>query len=415
MEAASTTKLKWDIFCKVVDNFGDIGVCWRLCCDLAARGHGVRLWLDDVSALAWMAPAGCPNVTVIDCSQGIPPAALATMGDILVDTFGCEFAIELIAAQAINTCSKALNITNATETRPIWLNLEYLTAESFAERSHTLPYTHHAGPAAGWTQRYFYPGFNERTGGLLREADLFEQQKLFDRVVWLNQLLLQNPFTLNLSKGLQGFDKLRVDGEGVIGNTRFISLFCYEPAALEALIDQLAASQTPTCLLVTHGRATAAVETVLEYKKQQSSSYSLPEQLSILYLPALTQRGYDHLLWACDLNFVRGEDSLVRAIWAGKPFIWQIYPQTDGAHHKKLGAFLKMMDAPDSLKAAHIAWNADADEASDVVDAGDPKSKYAATRWPGLDLPQWAQSAQNLSAKLREQDDLVTNLIAFLA
>ena len=49
-------------------------------------------------------------------------------------------------------------------------------------------------------------------------------------------------------------------------------------------------------------------------------------------LPLLTQRDYDHLLWACDLNFVRGEDSFVRAQWAGAPFVWQIYPQDDGAH-----------------------------------------------------------------------------------
>ncbi|MEO7887531.1 MAG: elongation factor P maturation arginine rhamnosyltransferase EarP, partial [Polaromonas sp.] len=44
--------LQWDIFCKVIDNFGDIGVCWRLAADLASRGHKVRLWVDDASALA---------------------------------------------------------------------------------------------------------------------------------------------------------------------------------------------------------------------------------------------------------------------------------------------------------------------------------------------------------------------------
>ena len=388
MSSAPSPQLKWDIFCKVVDNFGDIGVCWRLCCDLAARGHSVRLWLDDVSALVWIAPAGCPNVTLIDCSQGIPSTALTTMGDVLVDTFGCEFAINLIAAKAINTPATA---KNSLKNDVLWLNLEYLTAESFAERSHTLPYTHHAGPAAGWTQRYFYPGFNERTGGLLRETDLVERQKAFDKTVWLNQL----------SQGFDlGFTTQADDA------TQFISLFCYEPVALEALIDQLAARKTPTCLLVTPGRAAAAVKTVLEHKKRLQPAYLFPEQLSILYLPALTQRDYDHLLWACDLNFVRGEDSLVRAIWAAKPFIWQIYPQTDGAHHVKLDAFLTMMDAPASLKAAHRAWNADAPNA---------QSKDQAHPWPELDLPLWAQSAQNLSIKLQGQTDLTANLVAFVA
>ena len=399
--------LKWDIFCSAVDNFGDIGVCWRLACNLAARGKRVRLWVDDVLPLAWMAPSGCPNVEVIDGRDGAAIRPQTTLGDVLVDTFDCEFAINLIASQAINTPAKVENgiiFEHLLTTRPVWLNLEYLTAESFAERAHTLPYVHHSGAAQGWTQRYFYPGFTDKTGGLLREVDLFERQKAFDRLKWLSQLITKNPFTLSLSKGSQGFDKLSPNGILDIENTQFISLFCYEPTALEALIDQLATREYPTCLLVTAGRATAAILTLLELKKQLKPSYLLPEQLSILYIPQLTQTDFDHLLWSCDLNFVRGEDSLVRAIWAAKPFIWQIYPQHDGAHHAKLDAFLTMMDAPESLKKAHIAWNASALERE--IDPNLPL-------FPQLDLPTWKQSAENLSSKLRLQADLTSSLIAF--
>ena len=46
------------------------------------------------------------------------------------------------------------------------------------------------------------------------------------------------------------------------------------------------------------------------------------------------------LLANCDLNFVRGEDSLVRAIYSGKPFIWQPYIQGNDAHLEKLNAFI---------------------------------------------------------------------------
>ena len=74
-------------------------------------------------------------------------------------------------------------------------------------------------------------------------------------------------------------------------------------------------------------------------------------------MPALDQRDFDHLLWASDCNLVRGEDSLVRAIWAGKPFVWQIYPQDDDAHHAKLEAFLDMAQAPASLRQFHRVWN----------------------------------------------------------
>ena len=167
------------------------------------------------------------------------------------------------------------------------------------------------------------------------------RQNEFDRGAWLGHVL---------SLTQLGFD----------ANTRYISLFCYEPKALEALINQLAnnqASQTPTCLLVTAGRAAAAVKAVLEHQTRLQPAHSLPRLLSIVYLDALTQNDYDHLLWSCDLNFVRGEDSLVRAIWAGKPFVWHIYQQDDGVHHAKLEAFLRMMEAPDSLKAMHQVWN----------------------------------------------------------
>ena len=391
--AEEAARQNWDIFCNVVDNFGDIGVSWRLACNLAARGKAVRLWLDDVSPLAWMAPSGHPHVEVIDCQNGIPKDTDLTLGDVLVDTFDCEFAINLIAAKTINTLAIGRFNPLKSPIQPVWLNLEYLTAESFAERAHTLPYVHHSGAAQGWTQRYFYPGFNERTGGLLREIDFFERQQAFDKAAWLANLK---------------FEVSDYSRSGAMNSTssssRLISLFCYEPAALVALIDQLTASETHTCLLVTAGRATTAVKDLLEHKRRVEPAYLLTEQLSILYIPQLTQTDYDHLLWSCDLNFVRGEDSLVRAIWAAKPFIWQIYPQHDGAHHTKLDAFLAMMEAPESLKTAHIAWNASAAEVK--TDASLPS-------FPSLDLLVWARSAQNLSNKLCLQTDLATNLIAF--
>ena len=384
----------WDIFCSVVDNFGDIGVCWRLACNLAERGISVRLWVDDVSPLAWMAPTGHAHVEVIDCknkdfislNQHIKDTKYA-LGDVLIDTFDCEFAINLIAAKSINTPVIGINSTILEHIRPVWLNLEYLTAESFAERAHTLPYVHRSGAAQGWTQRYFYPGFNDKTGGLLREVDLFERQKAFDKTAWLAGL----KFEVSDYSHLESI-------KPTLSSSRLISLFCYEPAALESLIDQLSNSETPTCLLVTAGRATNAVRTVLEGKKRLEPTYLLPKLLLILYLPQLTQTDYDHLLWSCDLNFVRGEDSLVRAIWAEKPFIWQIYPQHDGVHLAKLGAFLAMMEAPASLKIAHQVWNSSANEAT----------------FPDLELGIWAKSAQNLSTKLRLQVDLASSLIAFV-
>ena len=123
---------QWDIFCKVIDNFGDIGVCWRLAADLARRGQRVRLWVDDASALAWMAPAGCDGVQVLAWTEPLdlrPVALQQHPADILVEAFGCEIAPEFIAACAD---AVALAATKGSKPRhPLWINLEYLSAEPY--------------------------------------------------------------------------------------------------------------------------------------------------------------------------------------------------------------------------------------------------------------------------------------------
>ena len=304
--------MRWDIFCKVIDNFGDIGVCWRLSADLARRGHAVRLWVDDSRALEWMAPGAregrWPGIEVHAWAASQDPATLQHLppSDVWVEGFGCEIAPEFIAACAHSTGARGEFLTKP----PVWINLEYLSAEAYVERCHALPSPVMQGPAQGWTKYFYYPGFTARTGGLLREADYLARQAAFDacaRAAWLAQ---------------HGVTDWR--GE------RLVSLFCYEPAALPGLLQGLVAAGAPTRLLVTPGRAHAAVQdawTTLAWPAGQDRHGALRCHA----LPALTQPQFDELLWSCDLNCVRGEDSLVRAIWAGKPWLWHIYPQDDGA------------------------------------------------------------------------------------
>jgi uncharacterized repeat protein (TIGR03837 family) len=123
--------------------------------------------------------------------------------------------------------------------------------------------------------------------------------------------------------------------------------------------------------------------------------------LSISWLPHLPQIDFDHLLWACDLNFVRGEDSLVRALWAGSPFVWQIYAQDDDAHHSKLGAFLDWLEAPPSLRHFHRLWNGMAEGELAVLD--------------DATLASWGAACQAARARLLAQDDLLTRLLRFVA
>ena len=340
--------MKWEVFCRVIDNHGDLGVCWRLATGLAQRGEQVRLWCDDASALAWMAPRGQAGVAVLPWQDMAPPDGL---GEVVVEAFGCEPPPAVLAA------------IGQTEPPPMWINLEYLSAEGYVARSHTLPSPVMAGPAAGRTRWFFYPGFTTDTGGLLREPGLLQRQAAFDAAPWRAR-------------------------HGVEPGALTVALFCYEPPALGALLAQLALHPAAH-LLVTPGRAAAAVRAL-----------AVPRP-AVTWLPAVPQPDFDEMLWSADLNFVRGEDSLVRALWAGAPLVWQIYPQDDDAHHAKLEAFLDWLEAPPSLRRFHRIWNG--------VEAGP---------LPLLDdetLADWRAAVRAARARLLAQDDLVTRLCRFIA
>lgn len=349
--------LRWDLFCRVIDNYGDIGVAWRLARDLAARDQSVRLWLDDASALAWMAPEGPPQgiqVLPWSASEQSPDC-----GDVVVETFGCELPERFIARMAERA---------AQGRAPQWVNLEYLSAESYVERSHGLASPQFSGSGRGLAKRFFYPGFTPRTGGLLREPGLLQAQERFDTAAWLAAQSIARR-----------------------ANERIVSLFAYANPALPALLDSLA--QQPTLLLACPGPAQAELAArvtggVLRWQP----------------LPYLSQDDYDRLLWSCDMNFVRGEDSFVRAQWAGKPFVWQIYPQADGAHANKLEAFmgLWLAGAEASLaaetRALWRAWN-------------------GLGSWPvGLpDADAATRQALAWRAHLMERADLTSQLLCFVA
>ncbi len=333
--------MRWDLFCRVIDNHGDLGVCWRLACDLASRGEAVRLWIDDASALAWMAPAGQTGVQVIDWR-----APARTPGEVVIELFGCDPPESFVAAMA------------AAGTPPLWINLEYLSAESWVERSHRLPSPQGAGAAGGLLKWFFFPGFTAATGGLLREPGVLATRQGFDRQPWL-----------------------AARGWAPQAGERLVSLFCYPDAPTDALSAALA--DAPTLLLLCGGA-------------RAPTSASLA--LRCAALPWLSQPDYDRLLWSCDLNFVRGEDSLVRALWAGTPFVWQLYPQHDGVHATKLAAFARVFGSA-RVHGLDVLWR----------------------RWNGLepgplllpDATSWRAASESFRSALLGQDDLVTRLLGF--
>ena len=354
--------LRWDVFCRVVDNFGDIGVCWRLATQLAARGQRVDLWVDDPAALDWMAPDGCAGVQV---HVGAPQEVGYQPADVLIDAFGAGLPESVVAAVARRN-------TAGGQPRIVWINLEYLSAQAYVESSHGLASPVHGGAAAGVHKWFFFPGFTSGSGGLLREAELAQRQAGFDAASW------------------------RARWQIATDAPRVISLFCYEPAALAPWLQYLAApEQPPTCLLLTHGRPGAAVRAAVDRLPAQWNAHG---RLRMTQLPPLTQTDFDHLLWSCDVNFVRGEDTLVRALWAGKPFVWQAYPQAEAAHEDKLDALLDVLQAPASWRQFHHWWNGAAGGAV-----------------PAMDTRSWGAALAAARGRLLAQDDLLTRLLRFVA
>jgi uncharacterized repeat protein (TIGR03837 family) len=375
----------WDIFCKVIDNLGDIGVCWRLSANLAARGQCVRLWVDDGSALHWMAPGALegqwPGIQVRPWEQALTIPLLQELprADVWIEAFGCDLPQPFVAhyAQPVRHQAAATE-TQPTTGHPVWLNLEYLSAEPYVERCHGLPSPVLQGPAKGWTKTFFYPGFTAKTGGLLREpavAAPWHAATTDQRRQFFNRLGIHN-----------------WQGE------RMVSLFCYEPPLLKAMLDLLASAPDPTRLLVTAGRASQAVRALM-------GNQSVFGPLQISYLPAMPQTDFDTLLACCDLNFVRGEDSVLRALWTGQPFVWQIYPQQDLAHAAKLEAFMEQMQWSEAVRNLHRAWN-------DLPDASPTAISLLPLR--AQTNEEWRAQVHAARQRLTQSEDLVSKLLQFV-
>lgn len=328
-------KASWDIFCRVIDNYGDIGVTWRLARQLVVeQGAVVRLWVDQPAALARLCPqtdpqAACQQLAGVEVRRWDDQACPVVPADVVIEAFGCEPPAAFVAAMATRS------------PRPLWLNLEYLSAEDWVAGCHGLP-----SPQPGGLQKFFFfPGFDAASGGLLREHDLLQRRRAFQQEPGARERFLRRL------------------GVALLPDARLISLFAYENPALPDWLEQLARGSRVTQLLVPDGRILDDLRRWLGVAQLRAGDVQVRGALQVQVLPFLSQEDYDRLLWSCDLNAVRGEDSFVRAQWAGRPLLWHIYKQDEGAHLEKLAAFLTRYVEGLSLPAARAlegfwgAWN----------------------------------------------------------
>lgn len=383
MSTATIPAATLALFCKVVDNYGDIGICWRLARQLQREhGIGVTLWVDDLATFHRICPAVDPQAAVQQIEQvcvrhwrgqdGVFTSA--EVADIVIEFFACDIPDGYIAAMAARTV------------KPVWLNLEGLSAEEWVEGCHMLPSMH---PRLPLTKHFFFPGFTAKTGGLMREAGLGEERRAF----------------LADAGGVAQFLARLGMAPAEIGATR-VSLFCYPHAPVAALFGAWQQGAAPVACLVPEGVASDAVAAFLG-AEARPGAVRTRGALTLRVMPFVPQPDYDRLLWACDLNFVRGEDSWVRAQWAGKPFIWHIYPQDEQLHHKKLRAFLqRYADGIGSLVELSLRWNA----------AGNKDVSWPAL-WDQLRraMPAIARRADGWQRQMDENGDLASNLLKFAA
>lgn len=285
----SSDGITCDIFCRVVDNFGDIGVSWRLARQLTLE-HGVqvRLVVDDLESFARIEPT-------LD-------ASLAQQQICGVQVILWDGALDIIPAQliieafAVNLPQSYVKMMSAAVTPPVWINLEYLTAEAWAGGCHLLPSPH---PKYPLVKHFFFPGFLPNTGGLIRERNLLED--------------------CAVSATLRESEKLRV------------FLFGYDNAASENLIRALTMSTGLVTCTVPDGVLAARINGVF---REPEPGHSLE------IIPFVDQRQFDHQLWRHDVLFVRGEDSFVRAQWASNLLFGIFIPKATSRSGKSSMHFL---------------------------------------------------------------------------
>jgi uncharacterized repeat protein (TIGR03837 family) len=357
------------ILCRVVDNFGDAGVCWRLARQLSTEsGWRVTLAIDQPGVLARFGADASAGVRIEPWQADAPDrdrAAGAPACDVLISAFGCEPPAALRAVLA------------GAPRRPLWVNLEYLSAEPWIDGCHGLPSVR---PADGAVEHFYYPGFTERSGGLLRERGLLERRDAF-----VGSAAQQ--------RWLQALDIAPSPG------ARLVTLFCYPETPLPDWFALLADGARPHHVLVPESVADGAIAAFFG-NAPAPGGVLRRAQLAVQRIPFLTHDDYDRLLWSADLNFVRGEDSWIRAHWAARPFVWQPYAQAEGTHLVKLRAFLARLSAGAAADAMMLAWS----------DAG-----ALAPAWLAFDgqLDALAPAWRDWCTKLGAQRDLATRLVDF--
>lgn len=372
------------VFVRVIDNYGDAGVGWRLSCLLAEYLHmHVRLWIDDTDALNKLVPAPEKQARItIEAWQGdaMMQQQLSAAADpvLVIETFGCELPPQVL--ERIRQC------------RPLWLNWEYLTAEDWAVGLHAMSSLQPNG-----LEKYFwFMGIDEGSGGLLREPDYLAEREKFRQ-----QPQLQQAFRQEYGLPLQHTGQLWL-------------VFAYTSGQWAQWMAMWQQADTPVTLWLAGGQvieSLRAAKLIAPEELQQEGDICELGNVTLVRIPFVPQAAFDRLLWLADAAIVRGEDSFVRALWAGLPFFWHIYRQDDDVHLQKLHSFwFKAMQGwPAELRQAFTVLSDDLNGAGAVSSLKREQAwQYLYAHWKN-----WVKSAVAWSEMLHGQDNALEKLARF--
>lgn len=360
----------FDIFCDLIDNYGDAGFCWRLACELVNRFNcSVRFWIKDTDFVLNFTPdlKKIKKINIFKWGENFPPDNI--FSDFVLAGFSCK-----LPKNVIKKIKEEIK-------KPVLINIEYLSAESWVEEFHGKQSFNQNHKMKSF---FYFPGFSFTTGGLLREKLILEFKKnINEKKIYFSRK----------------FNYFKTD------DIFTVFIFSYDKPWIKLLLNLWINSQNSVRLVVIDKLIIKNISSALDFDFKKPGSYQF-KNLEIVFLPFLSHDDFDLLLNISDLNLVRGEDSLVRALWAKKPFLWDIYKQENGSHFKKLFAFNKILTDKWPLNLAELycdlslKWNT---------------GEFSEKDWNILikKINLFKNNIEIFSEFLQQQDDMATSLMRF--
>ena len=303
-----------DIFCQVIDNYGDVGVAYRLAREFKRvyPNKKLRFIINQMEELNLIKKSEeIEIITYQDISK------IENSADLIIESFGCEIPKEYM--------------DRALKNSKLIINLEYFSAEDWVDDFHL----QESFLGENLKKYFFIPGLSKKSGGILLDNEFLERKKKVtkNKGYYLKKIGINEKYDL-------------------IG-----SVFSYEKN-FDFLIEELKKLDKKILLLILSEKTQ---KNFIKYFDNVNNY----DKIKFVKLPFFTYDKYEELLALCDFNLVRGEDSFVRALLLGKPFLWHIYPQDENTHIKKLESFLeKYCSNNKELKQTFINYNINKDDFS---------------------------------------------------